>query len=127
VTNVRVTLHKHTETLRIVGEVFDTSNDELEIHADIANFPAAEPRSFYVEVKPGISPAGYVEKLAAVVQPLGGYARANCLAGAGRDGHRDAGRAAPGRLGSQIPYGHGAAHRVEAIGARTAGSGPPGS
>jgi putative ABC transport system permease protein len=74
---VRVTLGKDTQTLRIVGEAFDTSNDGLAIHADLAGFAAAEPQVFHIEVKPGVSPAEYARKLAAVVQPLGGDVMAN--------------------------------------------------
>ncbi|MFC4463152.1 ABC transporter permease [Streptomyces xiangluensis] len=74
---VRVTLGKDTQTLRIVGEAFDTSNDGLAIHADLASFAAAKPQVFHIEVKPGVSPAEYARKLAAVVQPLGGDVMAN--------------------------------------------------
>jgi putative ABC transport system permease protein len=74
---VRVTLEKDTETLRIVGEAFDTSDDGLHLHADLASFAAAKPQFFLVEVKPGVTPAAYAEKLASVVKPLGGDAMAN--------------------------------------------------
>jgi len=74
---VRVTLGKDTETLRIVGEAFDTDNDGLSIHADLAGFAGAEPQVFQIEVKLGVSPAAYAEKLAAVVEPLGGHVMAN--------------------------------------------------
>jgi putative ABC transport system permease protein len=74
---VRVTLEKDTRTLRIVGEAFDTSNDGLAIHADLGSFAGAEPQVFHIEVKPGVSPADYAGKLAAVVRPLGGDVMAN--------------------------------------------------
>ncbi|MFF4834979.1 FtsX-like permease family protein [Streptomyces sp. NPDC001315] len=74
---VRVTIGKETATLRIVGEVFDTSDGALEVHADLADFPAADPKLFLVEVKPGVSPAEYARELAALVRPLGGDAEAN--------------------------------------------------
>jgi putative ABC transport system permease protein len=74
---VRVSLGKDTQALRIVGEAFDTSDDGLHLHADLAAFAAAEPQTFRVEVKAGVSPAEYAKKLAAVVQPLGGDAMAN--------------------------------------------------
>ncbi|MCT9003991.1 ABC transporter permease [Streptomyces rhizosphaerihabitans] len=74
---VRVTLEKDTETLRIVGEAFDTSDDGLHIHADIADFAAAEPQVFYIEVKPGVSPGTYARKLSAALKPLGAQAFAN--------------------------------------------------
>jgi len=74
---VRVTLGKDTETLKIVGEAFDTSNDGLSIHADLASFAGAKPQVFQIEVKPGVSPAAYAEKLHAAVEPLGGDVIAN--------------------------------------------------
>lgn len=74
---VRVTLGTDTETLKIVGEAFDTSNGGLSVHADLASFAGAEPQVFQIEVKPGVSPAAYAEKLQAVVEPLGGAVMAN--------------------------------------------------
>ncbi|MEU1160704.1 FtsX-like permease family protein [Streptomyces sp. NPDC005921] len=74
---VRVTLGKDTETLKIVGEAFDTSDDGLSVRADLASFAGAEPQVFQIEVKPGVSPAAYAEKLQAVVEPLGGAVMAN--------------------------------------------------
>lgn len=71
---VRVTYEKETTTLRIVGESFDTSGSQLEIHADMADFKSAEPSIFLVETKPGVSADDYAQKVAAVVQPLGGDA-----------------------------------------------------
>ncbi|MGW6056335.1 ABC transporter permease [Streptomyces sp. NPDC055189] len=75
--SVRVTLAKETRTLRIVGEAFDTSDDGLHLHAAMSTFPEAEPQTFLVEVKPGVSPTAYAEKLAAALEPLGGDAVAN--------------------------------------------------
>ncbi|MEH0423221.1 ABC transporter permease [Streptomyces sp. B21-083] len=80
---VRVTYEGDTRTLRIVGEAFDTSNGGTGIHGDLADFPAAQPRMFLVEVKPGVSPTEYATKLAAVVRPLGGDAMANAPSGHG--------------------------------------------
>ncbi|WP_033318335.1 ABC transporter permease [Streptomyces yerevanensis] len=74
---VRVTLGKDTQTLRIVGEAFDGSNDGLSVRADIASFAAAQPQVFQIEVEPGVSPAEYAQKLAAVVKPLGGDVMTN--------------------------------------------------
>ncbi|WP_181801595.1 ABC transporter permease [Streptomyces shenzhenensis] len=71
---VRVTYEKETANLRIVGESFDTSGGRLEIHADMADFTSAEPSTFLVETKPGVSADEYARKVAAVVQPLGGDA-----------------------------------------------------
>ncbi len=78
---VRVTYEGDIRTLRIVGEAFDTSNGGTGIHGNLADFPAAQPRMFLVEVKPGVSPVEYATKLAAVVQPLGGDAMANAPSG----------------------------------------------
>ncbi|WP_406862458.1 FtsX-like permease family protein [Streptomyces sp. HUAS MG47] len=74
---VRVTVRQHTASLRIVGESFDTSDDRLEIHMDLADFPALRPDIFLIDVKPGVVPAEYAEKLAAAVRPLGGDVMAN--------------------------------------------------
>ncbi|MFF7177525.1 FtsX-like permease family protein [Streptomyces sp. NPDC008121] len=71
---VRVTYEKETANLRIVGESFDTSGSRLEIHADMADFTSAEPSTFLVETKSGVSADEYAQKVAAVVQPLGGEA-----------------------------------------------------
>ncbi|WP_329288970.1 FtsX-like permease family protein [Streptomyces pseudovenezuelae] len=74
---VRVTVGKRTAVLRIVGEAFGTSDDELEIQANIADFPATRPQEFLVDVKPGVSAPDYAKRLAARVEPLGADARAN--------------------------------------------------
>ncbi|MFJ8588366.1 FtsX-like permease family protein [Streptomyces sp. NPDC093595] len=71
---VRVTYEKESADLRIVGESFDTSGNELEIHADMADFPSARPSTFLVTVRPGVSADAFARKLAAVVRPLGGDA-----------------------------------------------------
>lgn len=74
---VRVALRKQARTLRIVGEAFDTSDDGLHLNASLADFPTVEPQTYLVDVKEGISPAAYAEKLAAVLDPLGADAMAN--------------------------------------------------
>ncbi|MFD6903977.1 FtsX-like permease family protein [Streptomyces sp. NPDC060077] len=78
---VRVTYEKETASLRIVGESFDTSGSELEIHADMDNFASAVPSTFLVEVRSGVSADAYAQKVAAVVRPLGGDATANAPSG----------------------------------------------
>ncbi|MEV6755296.1 FtsX-like permease family protein [Streptomyces sp. NPDC051214] len=78
---VRVTVGTQKRTLRIVGEAFDTSDDGLHLHAHIASFPVAEPETFHVDVRPGVSPAAYAEKLAAALEPLGGHAMAHSPSG----------------------------------------------
>lgn len=74
---VRVTIGKKTAGLRIVGEAFGTSDDQLEIQVNQADFPANKPQVFLVEVKDGVSAVAYAEKLAAQVEPMGADARAN--------------------------------------------------
>ncbi|MFF4590561.1 FtsX-like permease family protein [Streptomyces sp. NPDC001388] len=81
---VRVTYENDIADLRIVGESFDTSGSELQIHADMANFASAEPSTFLVEVKSGVSADEYAQKVAAIVQPLGGDATTD--APSGREG-----------------------------------------
>jgi putative ABC transport system permease protein len=71
---VRMTFEKESADLRIVGESFDTSGNELEVHADMANFPSARPETFLVDVKSGVSADEFARKLAAVVRPMGGDA-----------------------------------------------------
>ncbi|MGV9428621.1 FtsX-like permease family protein [Streptomyces sp. NPDC003656] len=71
---VRVTYEKDSADLRIVGESFDTSGNDPAIHANIADFPSAEPSSFLVRVKPGVSADAFARELASVVRPLGGDA-----------------------------------------------------
>ncbi|MFD4263301.1 ABC transporter permease [Streptomyces sp. NPDC058534] len=78
---VRVTHETETANLRIVGESFDTSGSGLEIHADMADFASAKPTTFLVEVKSGASADAYAQKVAAVVQPLGGDATTNAPSG----------------------------------------------
>ncbi|MET7732186.1 FtsX-like permease family protein [Streptomyces sp. NPDC005402] len=74
---VRVTVGKETATLRIVGEAFGTSDDELEIYANMADFPTAKPRMFLIDVKEGVSAVAYAQELDAKTEPLGADTRAN--------------------------------------------------
>ncbi|WP_030559286.1 ABC transporter permease [Streptomyces aureocirculatus] len=78
---VRMTYEKETANLRIVGESFDTSGSELEVHADMANFASAEPGAFLVEVRSGVSADAYAQKVTAVIQSLGGEATTNAPSG----------------------------------------------
>ncbi|MEI5097847.1 FtsX-like permease family protein [Streptomyces sp. PmtG] len=71
---VRVSYEKESADLKIVGESFDTSADRPAIHADMADFPSAEPRTFLVTVKAGVPADDYAQRLASVVRPLGGDA-----------------------------------------------------
>ncbi|MFI6585349.1 FtsX-like permease family protein [Embleya sp. NPDC050493] len=74
---VRVTYRGDTQTLRIVGEAFDTSDDGKRIHADLAGFAAARPDVYLVEPKSGVRPAQYAEQLGAVLRPSGGEVLVN--------------------------------------------------
>ncbi|MEU9093822.1 FtsX-like permease family protein [Streptomyces sp. NPDC048428] len=74
---VQVTYEKQTKPLKIVGEVFDTSDGGLRLTMDLATFTGAEPQDFLIEVKPGVSSAEYAQKLNSVVQPMGGDVMAN--------------------------------------------------
>ncbi|MFJ2260013.1 ABC transporter permease [Streptomyces sp. NPDC087844] len=69
---VQVTYGKQTKTLTIVGEAFDTSDDGLHVVMDLATFAGTESQTFLVEVKPGVSPAEYAQKLVPAVRSLGG-------------------------------------------------------
>ncbi|MEU8794018.1 ABC transporter permease [Streptomyces sp. NPDC048643] len=71
--SVSVTMEKETERLRIVGEAFDTSDDGMRIHADLASFTTAQPEVFHIEVEPGVSPATYARELNDVVEPFGDH------------------------------------------------------
>ncbi|MEU0669190.1 ABC transporter permease [Streptomyces lavendulocolor] len=71
---VRLTYRERSADLRIVGESFDTSGNEPEVHADMADFPPARPDTFLVEVKPGVPAEEVARELAALVRPLGGDA-----------------------------------------------------
>ncbi|MFF1720761.1 ABC transporter permease [Streptomyces sviceus] len=74
---VRVTVGKESADLRIVGVAFESSGGELEIQANLADFPAARPQEFLVDIKAGVSAVSYAEKLGARIEPLGAEARAN--------------------------------------------------
>ncbi|MEU0056625.1 FtsX-like permease family protein [Streptomyces sp. NPDC006334] len=71
---VRVTYEQQSADLKIVGESFDTSGNQLEIHANMSDFPAATPSTFLVKVPADVSADDYAHKLASVVRPLGGDA-----------------------------------------------------
>ncbi|NUS73758.1 MAG: ABC transporter permease [Corynebacteriales bacterium] len=75
--SVRVMYAGETQTLRIVGEAFDTSDGGTRIHAHIDNFATAKPAVYLVTLKSGISGTEYAEKLTRVLQPLGGAAMAS--------------------------------------------------
>jgi putative ABC transport system permease protein len=65
-------------TTRIVGEVFNTENDGLQLLTAAATLAAAEPdlqaRDFDITVLPGTDPGAYAETLNAALEPLGAFA-----------------------------------------------------
>ncbi|WP_328994084.1 FtsX-like permease family protein [Kribbella sp. NBC_01245] len=66
--------HGKSYTVRIVGEVFDTSNDGLEVFADTATFAGATGltvRSHHIAVDPGVDVASYTTSLNKALDPLG--------------------------------------------------------
>lgn len=74
---VNVTSEGDTRTLRIVGEAFDTSNDGMRLHAELADlagfagFGTDRPDTFHINVRPGTSVAAYAAQLADTLRPLG--------------------------------------------------------
>ncbi|WP_020138246.1 ABC transporter permease [Streptomyces sp. 351MFTsu5.1] len=74
---VRVTVGKETAALRIVGVAFGSADDQLEIQVNAADFPATRPQVFLVDVKAGVAPTAYAEKLSTRIRPLGAEAVAN--------------------------------------------------
>ncbi|MFD5597214.1 hypothetical protein [Streptomyces griseorubiginosus] len=74
---VRVTVGKETAALRIVGVAFGSAEDQLEIQVNAADFPATKPQVFLVDVKAGVQPTAYAEKLSARIRSLGAEATAN--------------------------------------------------
>ncbi len=62
-------------TLRIVGEVFDTRNDGMQVLADAASFADLLPTSYHITIEPGTDPATYLDGLNAALKPLGVQAR----------------------------------------------------
>lgn len=71
-----VTLDDHGTAVRvrIVGEVFDTHNDGMEVLTDAATLPAADPElkivSYYVDVRPGTDVGAYIVGLNTALKPL---------------------------------------------------------
>ncbi|CCH31366.1 FtsX-like permease family protein [Actinosynnema sp. NPDC047251] len=67
--------------LRIVGEVFDTRHDGLQVFADAASFSETRPTSFHVTTEPGTDLDAYLAGLNAALAPLGSDARPGRTAG----------------------------------------------
>jgi putative ABC transport system permease protein len=67
--------HGTAVRVRIVGEVFDTHNDGMEVLTDAATLPAADPllriMSYYVDVRPGTDTNAYIDSLNTAVASLG--------------------------------------------------------
>jgi putative ABC transport system permease protein len=58
-------------TARIVGEIFDTSNDGRSVYTDTATYPDAKPDNYQIAVRPGTDLASYSKALDAAVDSLG--------------------------------------------------------
>lgn len=58
-------------TARIVGEVFDTSNDGRSVYTDAATYPDRNPNEYQIAVKPGTDLTSYSKALDAAVDSLG--------------------------------------------------------
>jgi putative ABC transport system permease protein len=75
---VVLTDHGTEITVRIVGEVFNTENDGLQILTAAATLTAAEPdlqvENYNITVKPGTDPDGYSTALDAALTPLQAHA-----------------------------------------------------
>lgn len=71
---VVLTDHGTPITVRIVGEVFNTENDGLQILTDAATLAAAEPdlkaESYSITVRPGTDPGDYARALDSALKPL---------------------------------------------------------
>ncbi|MFJ5304946.1 hypothetical protein [Streptomyces sp. NPDC088350] len=72
---VTLTVRGKAVGVRIVGEVFDTSNDGRTVFTDAATLKSAAPdlksTTQYVDLKPGTDPDAYVTALDAELKPLG--------------------------------------------------------
>lgn len=69
-----VTLHHRSGSVpvRIVGEVFDTTNDGRTVFTDVATFTGTEPiRALYIDVADGVDVAAYIESLNTRLAPAG--------------------------------------------------------
>ncbi|MET8151671.1 FtsX-like permease family protein [Actinoplanes sp. NPDC049668] len=75
---VVLTDHGEQLTVRIVGEVFNTENDGLQLLTAAETLAAAEPelraQEYNVVLRPGTDPVAYAEALSAALQPLGAQA-----------------------------------------------------
>jgi putative ABC transport system permease protein len=72
---VTVDVNSTPITVRIVGEVFDTHNDGMEILTPAATFadaaPDLRPERYHVGLRAGADPVGYAETLTTAVGSLG--------------------------------------------------------
>ncbi|MEH1126744.1 FtsX-like permease family protein [Micromonospora sp. CPCC 206061] len=60
-----------TVTARIVGEIFDTSNDGRSVYTDATTYPDRKPGEYQVAVRPGTDLTSYSKALDAAVDSLG--------------------------------------------------------
>lgn len=69
--------------VRIVGEVFDTSDQGMDVVTDLRTVSAVDPakqsHEFDVMLKPGTGHAAYVSALNNVLDPIGGHAQDNAI------------------------------------------------
>jgi putative ABC transport system permease protein len=67
--------------LRIVGEAFDPGADGMRLHTDVSSFASVKEGipvdAYNVVLKPGVSAVDYIEKVNAVLRPLGAQAVPN--------------------------------------------------
>jgi len=70
-----LTDHGKQITARIVGEVFNTEDDGMQILTGVATLAAAEPdlrpMTYVITLKPGTDPEGYATALDTALEPLG--------------------------------------------------------
>lgn len=76
---VVLTDHSTRVTVRIVGEVFNTQNDGMQILTDATTLRSAEPDlvplTYNITLTPGTDPTGYARSLDAALEPLHASAR----------------------------------------------------
>lgn len=69
-------------TLRIVGEVFDTTNDGMSVFTDVTNLSTAVPvAGIKISLTPGTDTTAYAEALEQALQPMGATTTAPTVGG----------------------------------------------
>ncbi|GAA4464053.1 ABC transporter permease [Phytohabitans houttuyneae] len=76
--SIVLTVNSVDLTVKIVGEVFNTDNDGMQVVTDLATLRQAEPElapmTYYVSVRSGTDTGAYVQGLSAALEPLGAQA-----------------------------------------------------